>query len=132
LTAGAFALGFLQSCSKLEPTSGQIHAIKTYATELNMAEVAYSRANPNLGFSCEIQPLVSAHLIDARFEADYILTFVRCKKTPAGVVTEYSWVASSKMPESGKSEFYCGDQTGVIRVSQLGAVDCIENGTPFY
>ena len=109
---------------------------------INIAEVAYQSAYPDVGFACSLQQLggdggdvgsTSAGLIDSQlasgFKSGYRFRVSSCK-IEDGKVTSYQLVAFPISAENtGRS--FCSDQSGIIRfVTNQSRQGCLESGIP--
>jgi hypothetical protein len=101
---------------------------------LNMAEIAYSQAHKNEGYTCSLADLRSAWGFSADLASGkkngYIFRVQDCSSTkPNGPIVKYRVVAFPTVPGKNAAPAYCSDESDRIRVARSGSpLECLERG----
>ena len=101
---------------------------------LNAAEIAYSQAHHNAGYTCSIEDLNKAwgvdHDIASGRSHGYVFSLQDCKSAkPAGPIVKYRVVAYPEASGNAAQAAYCSDESDVIRTAKSGlAQDCLNKG----
>ncbi len=102
---------------------------------LNTAEITYATTHPEKGFTCALDDLKEAGLIDAQLasgtRSGYIFELVECKaETGEGANTQYQVIAYPINKQNTGRRAFCSDQSVAIRYSESGSGQaCLDNGT---
>jgi hypothetical protein len=101
---------------------------------LNMAEIAYSQAHRDAGYTCSLPDLsgvwgICDELATGR-KSGYIFKLTNCSAAkPGGPVATYHLLAYSAEAGRAGTPAYCSDQSDVIRVLKDGSPqDCFKTG----
>ena len=111
----------------------EMSAISTVRT-LNTAEIAYSQAHHDIGYTCSLSELSSAWGINPELaqgrKNGYVFSLKGCTADKrSGPIVKYQVVAYPLGPVNSTRPAYCSDQTDVIRVARSGsAEDCLKKG----
>lgn len=109
-------------------------AVATVRT-LNTAEVSYSAAHENIGFTCSLEDLRKDNLIDtfnlaSGGRSGYVFELTGCDANGAAPNTRYLLFARPEAVNKTGKRSFCSDESGVVKYVQDGsAQDCAENGT---
>lgn len=101
---------------------------------LNTAEIAYSQAHHDKGYTCTLSDLSGAWGISRQLATGkrngYIFHLQRCSAMkPDGPIVKYQVVAYPEGPGANGGPAYCSDQSDVIRVARNGSGnDCLNAG----
>lgn len=101
---------------------------------LNTAEIAYSQAHRDRGYTCSLSELsgawgISAELARGR-KNGYVFQLRHCLPDKAdGPIVKYEIVAYPEGPGNSGGPAYCSDQSDVIRTAKNGSGnDCVSSG----
>ncbi|HYM74639.1 MAG TPA: DUF4190 domain-containing protein [Candidatus Dormibacteraeota bacterium] len=101
---------------------------------LNTAEIAYSSAHHDLGYTCSIPELKKAWGLSADLargkKNGYVFELQDCAAAkPFGPIVKYRLMAYPEANGKARLPAYCSDESDVIRVSRNGsAQDCLRAG----
>jgi Domain of unknown function (DUF4190) len=118
------------SISSMGNENSPVAALRT----LNTAEIAYSQAHRDKGYTCSLSDLSGAWGISRQLatgkRTGYIFHLQRCSAAkPDGPIVKYQVVAYPEGPGANGGPAYCSDQSDVIRVARNGSGnDCLSSG----
>jgi Domain of unknown function (DUF4190) len=101
---------------------------------LNIAEIAYSQAHKDEGYTCSLAHLSSAWGLSADLASGkkngYIFRVQDCSSAkPNGPIVKYRVVAYPTVPGKNAVPAYCSDESDLIRVARSGSpLECLERG----
>ncbi len=133
LIIAAIAIPNLLRARMAANESAAMSAVRT----LNTAEVNYAATYPEKGFTCALNELKDARLIDPQLasgtKSGYIFELIECKaENGEGANTQYQVIAYPISKQSTGRKAFCSDQSDVIRHSESGSGQaCLDNGTPY-
>jgi hypothetical protein len=115
------------------PGSNRNSVVSSIRT-LNMAEIAYSQAHRDSGYTCSLSDLsgvwgISGDLATGK-NGGYIFELKNCSAAkPGGPIATYHLLAYSAEAGGAGTPAYCSDQSDVIRVLKDGSPqDCFKTG----
>lgn len=99
------------------------------------AEIAYSSAHPEAGYTCALSDLSSAQLIDGALasgqKSGYVFELSNCTADVSGGPNEKFQVVAYPVTrnQTGRRAF-CSDESGVVKSDEAGSPqDCLANGS---
>lgn len=101
---------------------------------LNTAEIAYSQAHKDEGYTCSLVNLRSAWGLSSDLASGrkngYIFRVQDCSAAkPKGPIVKYRVVAYPTVPGKNAVPAYCSDESDVIRVARSGSpLECLDRG----
>jgi type IV pilus assembly protein PilA len=119
LVIAAIAIPNLMRSRMAANEAGAVHAIRL----INNAELSYSAANKDIGYTCSLATLggtsaTDAYLLDPDVSAGakqgYNYSLQNCS-TNGSMVTSYQSFADPLVPNSTGQRHFCSDPSGVIR-----------------
>jgi len=132
LIVAAIAIPNLLRARMAANESSAVASVRT----VNMAEVSYSQAHLDAGYTCSLYELAEAGLIShdlvAGRKSGYSFALSACS-APDGSNTNSTFkiVASPVVPNQTGVRAFCSDQSLVIRVDSSGSArECMESGSP--
>lgn len=110
--------------------SSAVAAVRT----LNVAEVVYSQAHRDAGYTCALSDLdqsIDRELASGR-KNGYVFELKRCSaETAGGPNVKYQVIAYPSVANQTGMRTFCADESSVIKVDASGlAQGCVENGSP--
>jgi len=131
LIIAAIAIPNLLRARQAANEASAVASVRTLLT----AEVTYSEAHPNAGFTCSLSDLAGAGYIDQGLargqKSGYSFELSGCTSVDAAPVTKYKVVAFPVSVNQTGTRAFCADETAVINVDSSGsAKGCLENGVP--
>jgi len=102
---------------------------------LGTAEITYSTAHPDRGYSCDLHDVVSAGDLNPAIATGtrngYSFALQNCTGQPSGPNTKFQVVAYPiGMNQTGVRAF-CADESGIVKADSSGSARaCMENGSP--
>lgn len=119
--------------ASMSSVSGENSAVAALRT-LNTAEIAYSQAHRDHGYTCSLPELsgawgISAELARGR-KNGYVFQLRHCTAAKSdGPVVKYQVVAYPEGPGNNGGPAYCSDESDVIRTAKNGSGnDCVSSG----
>jgi type IV pilus assembly protein PilA len=115
--------------------ANEASAVATVRT-LNVAEVNYSVAHPNAGYTCALSDLAGDKLIDSSLasgqKTGYAFELTDCAPGPEGTGNvKFRVIAHPLVANTTGARAFCSDESSVIRVDAGGSgPGCAENGSP--
>ena len=107
-----------------------VSAVRT----INTAEITYSQAHSNLGYTCSLSELSGAWGISSELaagkEKGYVFELRNCVAgKPRGPISKYQLVAYPEIPGKLGAPAYCSDESDVIRIAHDGSAEnCLQKG----
>jgi hypothetical protein len=120
----------MTSPTAVTPVNSAVSAMRT----LNTAEIAYSQAHHEAGYTCSLRDLSGAWGINADLARGkrngYVFELRNCGAAKVdGPIVNYRLVAYPSVAAKKGSPAFCSDQSDVIRVARNGsAEDCLQSG----
>jgi hypothetical protein len=107
-----------------ESAAGTVRSIQS-------AQAFYKKANPAVGYACDIETLVKADalvpaLAGGKVYGGYVFK-VSCSKTSK---PQLGFRASGVPAKAGIGRTYCADESNVLRATTGDATACFAKGTP--
>ena len=99
---------------------------------LNMAEIAYSQAHKEKGYTCSLSDLKDVWGLSAELTAGrkngYIYEIQGCEaEKPDGPIVKYRLIAHPEATGKKSLAVYCSDESDIIRVARNGSMqDCLQ------
>jgi type IV pilus assembly protein PilA len=131
LIVAAIAIPNLLRARMAANESSAVAAVRT----LNVAEIAYTQAHPNAGFTCSLSDLAGDQLIPRELAGGrrygYVFEVSDCASATEGTGNaKYRIVAYPVAPNQTGVRAFCSDESAVIKVDSNGSGQgCIENGS---
>ena len=103
---------------------------------LSTAEITYSTAHPEKGFTCTLSDLKDDKIVETQLAGGskygYIFELVGCKaENPDGPITQYHVIAYPITKNTSGIKAFCSDETNVVRYDSQGSgEDCMDHGKP--
>jgi type IV pilus assembly protein PilA len=139
LGAGPFLLIFaaiaIPNLLRARMAANESSAVATVRT-LNVAEVSYSVAHPNAGYTCALSDLAGDKLIDGALASGqkngYAFELTDCAPGAEGTAkVKFRVIAHPLVVNQTGMRAFCSDESNVIKVDASGSgPGCVENGSP--
>jgi type IV pilus assembly protein PilA len=103
---------------------------------LNVAELSYSVAHPNAGYTCALSDLAGDKLIDGALASGrkngYAFELTDCAPGPEGTANvKFRIIAQPVVANQTGVRAFCSDESSLIKVDAGGSgPGCVENGSP--
>jgi type IV pilus assembly protein PilA len=98
------------------------------------AEVSYSSAHPEAGYTCTLSELASTGLVDERLASGqrygYSFELMGCSAAAEGANAHFRVVAYPLKLNTTGTRAFCTDESGVVKVDEKGSPqDCMSSGS---
>jgi type IV pilus assembly protein PilA len=100
-----------------------------------VAEIAYTSAHPQAGYTCKLSDLESAGLNDARLlsgqRSGYTFELLGCgADVEGGPNSKFRVLAYPVNPQTTGTRVFCSDESGILKMDASGSPpDCLEKGS---
>ncbi len=124
------------SVSKVVKATRSVNETSAVASlrTLNTAEIAYTQAHPEAGYTCSFSELAGAWGISGELahgkKGGYAFALQDCtSKIPGGPITKYQVVAYPTMENQLGKAVFCSNESARIKVSRSGSSQaCLKSG----